>query len=147
MGNGSFYIYVERPEFARLSSSDDIVELVRRTADAPRDTYLEVFQGRESMLIFARAYEGAPTFYIFRDVEALIAAARVCVSDIITFLSYSEGVYYLIFYPWNREPPPAVLCEFGELTAEHREFARHLSEHGRVLLGPRALVELGEIFG
>jgi negative regulator of genetic competence, sporulation and motility len=150
-GNGNFFIYVDKPEIKGYADEGDvdaeaIVELVRQTREAPGDTYLEVFQGRESLLIFARSHAGTPTIFVFNSIEPLIAAARACPSESITFLAHASESYYLIYYPWDSESPPAALCEFGEVAREHPAFARHIAEHGRVLLGPTALEDLNAIF-
>jgi hypothetical protein len=157
VGNGCFYIYLEGEELAGVSpppwsmGATELTALMRRANDLPADVpdgaFLEIFPGNNAVLIFAREHIGAPSFFVFDSIEPIIEAAGACRRDVITFLVRADGRYFLVFYPWKREPPPAALSEFGDEAHYPPDFAKHITEHGKTLLGPTALQELVECFG
>jgi len=131
--------------------TDDAADILREAlgescSDQWQNVFLELFAGRDSLLLVARAHSGTPYFFMFRDIECLIDAAKLCPDDIISFLSYCGDCYYLIVYPWDREAPPNALYEYGEEFPLHPNYAFHLTEHGNVLLGPSALDEIRKRF-
>jgi hypothetical protein len=152
VGNGNYFIYLDGGDLTRLppgrAGARELAELLPEflRAENSDGAYIEIFPGNDAVLVFARGRAGAPSFFVFDGIEAVISAARAVQGDVITFLAHADGRYFLTFYPWRREPPPAALFEFGEPAALPSGFARHIAEHGRTLLGPSALRELREIF-
>ena len=153
IGRRNLLIYLGGDEVSGLPAppldmkTDDAAGILRealgdRCDNEWQNVYLELFASANSLLLIARAHSGNPHFFEFRDIETLIAAALSCPEDIISFLSYCEGAYYLTVYPWDREPPPNILSEYGEELTLHPNYAFHLTEHGRQLMGPSALDEL-----
>ncbi|MDR0838822.1 MAG: DUF908 domain-containing protein [Oscillospiraceae bacterium] len=144
IGNGNYYIEISGEELR----DSDVAELLRRGAPGlPDDAFYEIFPGADGALVFARARRGAPAFFLFPDIEPIIQAARRCDGDCITFLAHIGGAYCLIYYPWDLEPAPGALFEFGGGSAPcHPDYARHIAEHGKLLLGPRALGDLRRLF-
>ncbi|MDR0906280.1 MAG: hypothetical protein LBN00_08950 [Oscillospiraceae bacterium] len=144
IGNGNYYIEISGDELAQVA----VEELIQSGADGlPENAFYEVFNGADGALVFARARRGAPAFFHYGAIEPIIAAAHECDEECITFLAKMGERYCLIFYPWDFEPPPPALFEFGGSRAElHPDYARHISEHGKMLLGPHALRDLRRIF-
>jgi len=158
IGKRSLLIYINSDELMDLPAppselkTDDAADILRKALgdsgeDQWRNVYLEIFVGRDSLLLIARAHSGNPHFFMFRDIEDLIGAAELCPNDIISFLSYCEGKYYLIVYPWDSESPPNALFEYGEELPMHPNYTFHLTEHGNILSGPTALDEVRRCFG
>jgi len=154
-GGDSFYIYLNRAELPLPASSDltaeDALALVRRTvgkdfAESGPRYCLELYEGRDALLLFARPRAGKPAYFIFRGVEDLISAARSCRPGIVSFLFVYENTYYLTLFQKGSEKPPARLYEFGEELALSELFPLFLSEHGAVLSGPYAIDEIRDAF-
>ena len=163
IGKRNLVIYFSNDELSELPAppadlqTNDAAEIFREVIEGSgedlscdstewNNVYLELFAGRDSLLLVARAHSGDPRFFEFHNIEDLISAAMLCPTDIISFLSYSEGSYFLIVYPWDSESPPDVLHEFGEEVSLHPNFAFHLTEHGKILMGPSAIDELHDYF-
>ena len=157
IGDRNLLIYIDGDEIAHLPAppgslkTDDAAVILRRALgesykDQWQNAYLELFTGKDSLLLVARAHSGEPHFFAFDDIESLIGAAALCPDDIISFLSYCDDKYYLIVYPWDSEAPPSVLFEYGEELPLHPSYAFRLTEHGRALSGPTALDELRTCF-
>ena len=154
-GNGSFYIYIKGEELKSLPAPpgaltvNDAALLVSKAIGAVElsDYYLELYAGRDSMLLFARAHTDKPVFYTFRNLEELISAAKSCRAGLTSFLVLYVDTYYLIIYPGA--PPssvPNILSEFGDEQKLSGYFALFLSEHGAVLAGPDAIDTIKRIF-
>jgi len=157
IGKRNLLIFLNSEELTDLPApplelgTDDAAGILREALgddceDEWNNVYLELFAGRDSLLLVARAHSGEPRFFEFEDIEGLISASQVCPDDIISFLSYCEGSYYLIVYPWDKEAPPNVLFEYGNELTLHPNFAFYLTEHGKILSGPSALDELRRCF-
>ena len=157
IGKRNLLIYLNSDELSALPApiselkTDDAAGILREALgencrDEWRNVHLELFEGKNSLLLVARAHSGDPCFFEFQDIEAVIAAAEICPNGLISFLSYCEGSYYLIVYPWDRETPPSALFEYGEELPLHPNYMLHLTEHGKMLMGPSALDELRERF-
>jgi hypothetical protein len=156
VGNGCFYIYLEGEDLADYTPPQcdlgtiELADVLRFDEDErvtlPEGAFLEIFPGNNAVLIFAREHIGAPSFFVFDSLEPLLEAAYACTRDITTFLIRADGRYFLVFYPKKREPPPAALSEFGDEAQYPPAFAKHITEHGRMLLGPSALRELRKVF-
>ena len=159
IGRRNLLIYLNGKELMALSAppselkTDDATRILKQALGGNvgcgvdwSNVYLELFTGKDSLLLVARVHSGDPHFFVFRDIECLIEAAQLVPEDIISFLSYCDGSYYLIVYPWDTEPPPNVLLEYGQELPMHANYAFHLTEHGKILLGPSALDELKRLF-
>ena len=157
LGRHNLLIYLDGDEVRDLPApphelkTDDAAVILRQALgencdDDWENVYLELFAGPSSLLLIARAHSGDPCFFEFQNIEELIEAASVCTEDVISFLLYCEGAYYLIVYPWERENPPGTLYEYGRELTMHPNYAFHLTEHGRLLMGPTALAELRSRF-
>jgi|GEM_PF-5369304 len=172
IGNGNYYIEIVGAELCESS----VESLLRDGAGLSEGAVYEVFGGDGGALVFARMRRGAPSYFRFASLEAVLAAARAAGespeqagdshsepqgaaeaepkvalaqnTECITYLAWLAERFWLIFYPWDGEPPPHALGEFAETTERaHPDFVRHMTEHGDVLLGPYALSELVRWFG
>ena len=106
----------------------------------------ELFPGYDSLLLFARRCSCNPMFFVFDDIEELIAASAHCAGSLVSFLTYFQDSYVLTVYPWESESVPAVLYEYGTAVTASPGYALHVSEQGRLLAGPSALHLLHETF-
>ena len=148
-GGGGFYIYLKREELAGGTSSPDLTmedafALVRRAvgvdfSESEPHYCLELYEGRDSLLLFAAPRSGAPAYFVFFNLEDLIRAAKGCRRGVVSFLFAYEDTYYLTVYQKESETPPAQLYEFGEEVALSPFFPLFLAEHGAVLSGPYAI--------
>ena len=157
IGKRNLLIYLNGDELTDLPppseiKTDDAAGILKKAIgnktgeDEWSNVYLELFAGKNSMLLIARAHSGNPYFFEFQGIEDVIAAAETCAADVISFLAYCEGKYYLIVYPWDGEASPIALLEHGSELAVHANYAIHLTEHGKMLSGPAALDELRKRF-
>lgn len=157
IGDGKLVIYIKGEDLKNLPASpydittDEAADILRAALGSTYDeswdsVYFELFPGRDSLLLFALQHSGSPSYFTFGGIEPLLAAARVCPSGLISYLTYTGDTYILVVYPWNGEYPPKVLFEYGEESPRSAHYALHLSEHGKVLAGPTALDELRAAF-
>lgn len=107
---------------------------------------IEMFPGRDSVLIFARRRGGAPAFFAFDDIEPVIIAADCLEADIPSRLTYIDGAYVLTVHPWEGEPVPAALYEFGTEIKVTERYELHLLEHGEEIIGDYAVSVIKEFF-
>jgi len=154
-GGGGFYIYLKREELRTPAERDitmaDAFALVRRAvggdfSDSEPRYCLELYEGRDSLLLFAAPNPGKPAFFAFAGLEDLIGAAKSCGPGIVSFLFAYRDTYYLSVYQQEPEPPPAQLFEFGEELALSPFFPLFLAEHGAALAGPYAIDTIKEAF-
>lgn len=150
IGTDSFSVYIPGAELAarRLTPSEltgpEAMELLTSSlGPAVKSALVEVFPGRDELLIFVLGNPGAPKFYAFSSLEDLILAAEVCREEV-SFLFYTGDEYIL-----------AVLCqdgschllgEFGERIDAPTLYLNHLFEHCRCLSSGSALSTLRRTF-
>jgi hypothetical protein len=157
IGDSKLLIYLNGEEIKKLpappcemttaEAADILKEALGTTYDQSWESvYFEVFPGHDSLLLFALQHSGSPSFFVFNGIEPLIAAANVCPSGLISYLTSVGDSYILIVYPWNGEYPPKILFEYGEELIRPAHYALHLSEHTSVIAGPTALDELRAAF-
>jgi hypothetical protein len=155
--NGTVAIYIEREELQSrdmtvsditMDEASQLLHSALHRLGRPdwNSVCFELFPGCDSLLLFARRYSCDPVFFIFDDIEELIDASAHCPGSLISFLTYFWDAYVLTVYPWESEPVPPVLYEYGTAVTAPPGFALHVSEHGRLLAGPSALRLLHETF-
>lgn len=108
--------------------------------------FLELFPGRDDLLLFVRPARTAPLFFTFDGLEALVAAADSWHGDAASSLWYIDGRYILAVWPWDAPDDCHALLEFGESLDKPPEYEPFLSEHGRILASPDALGSLRKAF-
>jgi len=107
---------------------------------------LEVFPGRDAVLLFARRKSGVPRHLLFSDFETLLHAVRLCPDVLPSALSRTKGGYLLTAYPFEGENLPAVLYEFGRELGQSAYLTAHLKEQGETLLPVCAMASLRAYF-
>jgi len=108
---------------------------------------LEVYTGKDAVLLFARRKSGAPQHFFFADFETLISAAHLCPETLPSALSLApRGGYVLTVYPFEGDAHPAVLEEYGDPLGGSVYLVAHLLEQGAVLISAGALACLQGYF-
>jgi len=105
---------------------------------------MEVFPGKDSLLLFARRKAKKPAHFLFQDAEHLIEACRQCPELLPSSLSAAPSGYILTVYPFAGEQPPAVLYEYGD--AADGYLILHLREQGGDILKENAIGTLRTYF-
>ncbi len=106
----------------------------------------ELFLGRDTLLLFALQHSGAPSYFTYKSIEQIIAAAAAAPPGIVSYLTHIDDTYLLIVYPPDGCRPTPVLGEFGTALSRHAFYALHVYEHGTIIDGPTALDTLREAF-
>ena len=107
---------------------------------------LELFPGRDCLMMFVRSSPDKPVFFTFDSFDTLISSAEEWRGGAASTLWYIDGRYVLALWPWDRDFTGGALCEFGNPLSRPPEYERYLSEHGRTLASPDALGLLRSVF-
>ena len=153
----NMYIYICGEELEGLPKkpqdirSEDAAEILKEALGGEfsgiwENAYLELYSGRDELLLFARIHSGKPFVFRFFEFESVISAVRCCRENIISYLSLFEEEYYLVLYPWRDRTPPDSFSEYGERCQMHPLFVFHVMEHGKILAGPAAIDEIKNTF-
>jgi len=130
------------PDSVTLEDARDILRLALGSDfGAAR---MDLFPGRDDVLIFVRKNVERPAFFQFQSFEDLLAAVSQCSPDDPSELVFCDGAYIFILWGWDGIPVAPV--EFGELLNVHPDYILHLREHGRVLYDEYAVSNLREAF-
>ena len=153
IGNRAMSLYITAPELqARslcpqsLSRSDALdllaLALTENRLDGWEAAELELFPGREGVLLFARRKSGLPRHFHFSDFELLLQAVQACPDALPSTLARIEEGYLLTVYPFEGELPPFALYEFGIALGQNAYLEAHLTEQGEVLIPNAAMSAL-----
>ncbi len=96
----------------------------------PDKTVIELFEGTDSVMIFARI---PPSYYCFEDFEDVIAACGECHTENSSLYCY-DGEYIL-----SVSLPDTVLDEFAHKIDATNGFESFLKEHGKLLIDTDAV--------
>jgi len=157
INSAALYIYIYGKELEDIAknpvdlSTEDATELLKTAmggnfSDAWESACLELYFGGGALLLFARIHSGNPVVLSFAEFEDVIAAAKCCRESMISHLALLDGEYYLILYPRCDAEPPDSFFEYGEPCREPSFFALHLIEHGKILMGPKAIDGINKMF-
>ena len=157
IGARAMSLYISKHELSERNLVPDNIDhdealrllrfaLTEKHLDGWEAAELEVYPGRDSVLLFARRRSGLPRHYFFSDFEALVTAAHLCLDVLPSCLSRVSKGYILTVYPFEGEQPPAALLEFGVSLGNSTYLAAHLSEQEKVLLPTSALACIQEHF-
>jgi len=146
-------LYITAPELeARnlcpqsLNRSDALDLLATALAESRLDGWeaaeLELFPGREGVLLFARRKSGLPRHFHFFDFETLLQAVHTCPDALPSTLARVGNGYLLTVYPFEGESPPSALYEFGIALGQNTYLEAHLTEQGEVLIPNAAMSAL-----
>ena len=150
IGNGAYAAYVSGAELkarnitlstAQEMDREKLLELFRPQlrGRAGSRAALEIFPGREGVLLFLRFEAEKPVFFSFCSLEPLLDAVRACRADMPARLDRFDGVYILTLYPQADSGAAEVFGEFGARLPYPDGFAAHMREHGRMLIESDAL--------
>lgn len=105
---------------------------------------LEVFPGKDSLLVFVRRKADKPCYFLFQDAQALIDACLQCPEALQSSLTAAPSGYILTIYPFAGESAPAVLSEYGDQADGY--LILHLIEQNGELLKQNAIGTLQKYF-
>ena len=157
IGGRALSLYIDQPELDTLGLSPESVGcqeahkiLSRALTDRAIKNWeaaeMEVFPGRDSVLLFARRKSEKPWYFRFEDSECMICAALLCPSGIPSALTASPDGYILTVYPLEGDKPPSVLSEYGDLLHIEPELSLHYAEQGGNIIRHYALDTLKQYF-
>ncbi len=98
---------------------------------------LELFPGRDDLLIFVMQERGLPLFFKFKTSEELVSSVCEYRGNETSAL-YRMGNCYILLI-WCYESVNPFFAEFGEPLDMSPEYISHLEEHGKVLIEADAL--------
>ena len=107
---------------------------------------IEMFPGKDDVLLFVHLGSAEPKFISFGNGESLISALTECSADDIELLTYINNTYYLAVYPFSDEADLGRLEEFGEVLIAPPEFELYLREHGEYFLEYKEIKSLKRLF-
>jgi len=150
IGISAMSLHVTESELKTLSLSpekigkDEALSLLRLALTEKRlDDWevaeLEVYPGRDSVLVFARRRSGSPKHFLFRDFEALVQAAHLASDLLPSCLARTDDGYVLTVYPFEGDRPPAVLYEYGDAFAGTAYLTAHWKEQQQLLIEAEAI--------
>ena len=157
IGSSSLTIYISPAEMRSRNiapgslTADDTKNILHSALDMiGQNEYtkvsLELFPGKEDLLLFVRMCLGAPLFFSFDDLELLIAAACECSDEAPSSLSFMDSRYILTVTPWEHDNAAPILYEFGELIDAPQQYEEYIKEHGQMLIKSDALTVLKKHF-
>ncbi len=127
--SGVFLLSAERQEFDTYYITEEHAKKALCNALGlhclPQNTSAELFEGRDSIIIFARIPK---SYYGFDNFEDVIAACYSCMSENAS-LYYYDGEYIL-----SVSLPSPMLAEFSYKIDAGFGFDSFLREHGSVLI-------------
>ena len=100
---------------------------------------LEVFPGKDALLLFARRKSGKARHVLFANFESLVTAAHLCADELPSALSQTPAGYILTVYPFEGDVLPAVFDEYGTEIPGCNYLAEHYAEQGDTICNSRAL--------
>jgi len=150
-------LYITAPElYARNLSPESLnradaldllaLALTESRLDGWEAAELELFPGREGVLLFARRKSGLPRHFQFFDFELLLQAVHTCPDTLPSTLARVQEGYLLTVYPFEGELPPSALYEFGTALGQNSYLEAHLTEQGEVLIPNAAMSALSTHF-
>jgi len=106
---------------------------------------MEVYPGKDSLLLFVRRKSTKPFYFIFSDIEPLISACQTC-QPLPSSLGYIDNKYLLTVFPLEGDNPPAIFSEFGNEIQLSMCQAIHYEEQGEFILSQQAIGEIKKYF-
>jgi len=149
IGEGWVSVYVSKTELKRRKIipgeiTQKQARAVLKAAGLPenwRDVDVELYPGREELLLFVRCADST-AWYAFSDLEQLLGAAGCMPEENGTALYVLDGGYILGLSGGKS----AAAEEFGRSVPAGRYYEAYLREHGKVLFGKNAISRLRAAF-
>lgn len=157
IGNRALSLYIDEQELGTLGLSplsvglrEARIILDRALEDKALDNWqtaeMEVYPGKDSLLLFARRKSERPYHFRFYNSEPLIESALLCPAGLPSRLTLSPEGYILTVYPFEGDRPPSVLSEFGDSVEPEPALLAHFSEQGGEIIPFDAIGTLKEYF-
>ena len=157
IGNGAYAAYISGAELKIRNIALDDVEKMEKGKllelfspqlgdEDGRHAVLEIFPGREGVLLFLRFGAEKPVFFSFGSLDTLLDAVGECREDMPARLDCFDGVYILTLYPRAGSTAADAFGEFGVRLPYPDGFSAHMREHGRTLIESDALRVLRGVF-
>jgi len=141
----SFAVYITPDELARRKISprdvtaDAALDILSPILGREGDFCLDLFPGRNDLLVFVRKCWGPPLFYAFSDFEDLVSAVHACRADAPSSLYYREGTYILAVRRTDCGSSLSAFSEFGDELDLPPDYSLYLAEHAKLILPKGAL--------
>ena len=146
IGQRSYLITVSARELGEKAedfSKADAEKLLGQLGHNGGKNYrFDVYPGRDEVMIFVRAGEGRTQLWEFDSLDDVMDALEKPVSMCDSQLWQYGERYILALTPWEGDPVPTALCEFGWLINVSPELAAHIREQSEILIESRAAESL-----
>ncbi|MGL5513947.1 MAG: hypothetical protein ACRDBM_12025 [Sporomusa sp.] len=159
IGTRAISMYIDSDELSELGLSPDSIgqqeasELLKKALDDRAikqwdAAEMEVYPGKDSLLLFVRRKSAKPYYYIFTDLECLITACSVCrpMPSSLLCCPEDEGSYLLTVFPLEGDNPPAILSEFASQVELSPYQAIHYDEQSEYILSHNAIAVIRQFF-
>ena len=156
IGNGSVSVYMA-PDDLKLMQIEpdgmtdcDMLRVLKQVFQSmgqkmAGNVQLEIYPGRNDMLLFIRQSRMRPLFFSFSSFEDLLSA--VSYSEVLpSSLYYIDGIYILSVTPWDGDCVDSAFFEFGEKLDIEPDYMLHVTEHGKTIIGCDAINTLRSSF-
>jgi len=100
---------------------------------------LELYPGKDSLLLFVRRKSATPYYFIFDSIDAVISACLLCPARMPSSLAHMGKEYLLTVYPFEGDAPPPILYEFGENRSMSLCHFLHFTEQGTFIMKEKAI--------
>lgn len=107
---------------------------------------LEVYEGKKEIMLFVRFVGDETTAAAFENFEDLLAAISVLPELCASELFYDGERYILVLTPWDGDPIPQEIYEFGEPIEVTPMYIPWLREHTVRIISGNAVETLASVF-
>ena len=157
IGNGAYAAYISGAELKIRNIAPDHLEKMEKKEllelfspqlkeAEGRQATLEIFPGREGVLLFLRFAAEKPVFFAFSSLDPLLDAVSECRENMPARLDHFGGAYILTLFPGADSAAADAFGEFGARLPYPEGFFSHMCEHGRMLIVTDALLVLRRAF-
>ena len=125
----------------------DALTLLNQALGAPQAkawaaAELEIYPGKDSLLLFARQKTGAPSYFFFPHFEALLLCVQQNERALPSCLYQLGQAYILSVCTYEGDVLPAVFHEFGTQLKTNSYIEAHMQEQATQILSNSALCQL-----
>lgn len=156
IGTRALSMYIDSDELSDLGLSPEKIgqheanQLLRKALNEKslkewKAAEMEVYPGKDSILLFVRRKSTKPCYFSFSDFEALISACKLC-KPLPSSLIQIESKYLLTVYPFEGDNPPAILSEYGTQLDLSTCLAIHYEEQGQYIFMEKAIALIQKYF-
>lgn len=156
IGTRALSMYIDKKELIEMGLCPDEIgqqeanQLLKKALDDEsigqwKTAEMEVYPGKDSILLFVRRKSTKPYYFIFPNFELLVSACQLCKS-LPSTLSCVDGRYLLTIYPLEGDNPPTILSEFGSQAEISQGLAFHYDEQGEYIFTEKAISEIQKLF-